>query len=138
MTFTWPVNNFQIRYKTKTRFGISGFGVLLTSQIVRCVSITKRFLKKRHWDITWSGYNLQTRYKIRTKFGFSGSRVINLKLCHMYWHQEETKQMTLSWVSHDLLTIYRPGTKWGPDLVSLFLQILLTSNFVIWAGINNW
>ena len=36
--------------------------------------------------------------------------------------------MTSSWLSHDLGTIYRPGTKWGLDLISQVLQALLSTN----------
>ena len=38
--------------------------------------------------------------------------------------------MTSSWLSHDLGTIYIPGTKWGLDLISQVLQALLSTNYL--------
>ena len=114
--------------------------LLLTPDFVICVGMTKRFLKCHHCDYHVSWIQLQTRYKVRTRFVVSGSRVvINFKLCQVYQHNKGTRQMTSAWLSSDLVTIHSPDAKWGPDLVFLVLQILLTSHFVMCVGMkNNW
>ena len=105
-------------------------------------SITSRCITPvpfKDCQMYWRGKSLQTRYKIKTRFSISGSRVIiNFKLCQMYRHHKGTIQITLPWLSWDLVTICRPDTNWGPHLVSLVLQILMTSNLVTCAVMNNW
>ena len=61
-------------------------------------------------------FNLQTRHKMRTRFGISSSTDTNKRILSMTW----------SWLSRDIATIYRPDSKWGPDLASQVLQALFT------------
>ena len=61
-------------------------------------------------------FNLQTRPKMRTRFAISSSTDTNKRILLMTW----------SWLSREIGTIYRPDSKWGPDLASQVLQALFT------------
>lgn len=88
--------------------------------------------------IRWPGYNLQTRYRMRTRFQISDfSVVIYLKLCQIYRHHRGTIRMTSSWLSRDLVAVYRSDTNCGSDLASQVFWVPLTSNFWVCAGMNN-
>lgn len=52
------------------------------------------------------------------------------QLCQMFSHYKRIKQMTPPTWSRDLGTIYKPATKYEPDVVSLVLQVPGPSNFV--------
>ena len=51
---------------------------------------------------------------------------IDFKLCQICWGDKRFTNMTTSWQSRDLDTIYRCDRKWGPDFVSQVLYALLT------------
>ena len=79
-------------------------------------------------SVTWFKHNLYTRYKMETRCCFLSSISVKIfQICQMSMHIKNLKQMTLSVWSRDLSTIYKPASKWRPDIV---LQVSVPSNFV--------
>lgn len=55
--------------------------------------------------------------------------------CQMRRHEKAISKITSLWFICDLVTIYRPYTKWGPSLAFQVLELLL-SNFIKYIGIT--
>ena len=51
------------------------------------------------------------------------------KLCQTCRHGKVISFMTSSWILRGLDTIYRPDTKWGPDVIFQVLQVVVLTKF---------
>ena len=74
-------------------------------------------------------------FEMRTRFGISSSTcIIFFKPCQICWGNKRISSVTPSYLSDDFGTICRPGTKWGPELISQDRHISLYSNFFRYGG----
>ena len=118
-TFNWLIYNIQNRHEMNIRFSISDFRLCLNCKYSRMYFKDKA--KKRchcNYYMTWLKFADQIQNKGKTWY---------FKFQSSYYFQ------TLSYVSASQ-RVYRNDITLRPDLVFLVLQILLTSNFVIYTG----
>ena len=119
------------RYKKRTKCSIS---ISISAKTFKLCQIYMHKKWLHRWCprlVMWPGCNFYTSLKMRARLHISDSTSANnFKLCQMYRHNKRLTMMASSNWSRDLDTIYRPVTKWGPDYISLVLEVLGSWNFV--------